>query len=108
MAETPPQAVSGIKLPPQGPRQIVLGVGMPPERLLGVNHALEEAPILVGIDDTLEAPEEDISEGLSASTASPRIESTKCKPRSTVKAKGAQEQVAQGKKGRKGPIQGKN
>lgn len=106
VAETPPQAVSGIKLPPQGPRQVILGVGMPPERLLGINQALEEAP--VGIDNTLEAPEEDISGGLPVSTAPPRIESTKRKRRSTVKAKEAQEQVAQGKKGRKGPIQGKN
>jgi hypothetical protein len=105
MAETPPRAVSGIKLPPQGPRQVVLGVGMPPERLLGVNQALEETP--VGIDDTLE-PEEDVSGGLPVSTAPPRIESTKRKRRSTAKAKETEEQIAQGKKGRKGHIQGKN
>ena len=59
---------------------------MPPERLLGVNRALEEEP--VGIDA------EDISGGLSVSTAPLRIESNKRKRRSTVKAKEAAEQVA--------------
>jgi hypothetical protein len=78
---------------------------MPSERLLGVNQALEEAPI--SINDTLE-PEKDVSGGLSVSTAPPRIESTKRKRRSTVKAKEAEEQIAQGKKDRKGHIQGKN
>ena len=77
---------------------------MPPERLLGVNQALEEAP--VGIDDTLKVPEEEISGGLSVSTAPPRIESTKRKRRSTVKAKEAEEQVAQGKKGPEGAYSG--
>jgi hypothetical protein len=105
VAETPLRAISGVKLPPQDPRQIILGVGMPPERLLGVNQALEEAPI--GINNTLESGE-DVSRGLPVSTAPPRIESAKRKRRSTVKAKEAEEQVAQGKKGRKGHIQGKN
>jgi hypothetical protein len=61
---------------------------MPPERLLSVNQALEE--VSVGIDNTME-PEEDVSGDLSVPIMPPRIESTKCKRRSTVKAKEAEE-----------------
>jgi hypothetical protein len=51
---------------------------------------------------------EDLGESLPTSTAPPRLETSKRKRASTIKAQEWQKQLQQSKKGRKGAVQGKN